>query len=228
MSIIDLNLGRAFEKEPIELKAWQIELMWFFPNTLTASNCFHVTLLVFLRLIALEMPDTYEDTHRKIRHIGVVIIWVGSAMVCSLPLINTFRTMMALQISWHFVIHGCHTLPICLIVILYGRVLWRISRTRIRRLSLYPSPVPEAIERAKLAVRTKKNKVSRVIAANVVRLIICYVPYIVAWQINVTYFEDRDFRHQTPMVRINKINLISQLTRKLIFGISESSFSYFS
>ena len=186
--------------------------MWFFPNILTASNCMHVALLVFLRLIALESPDTYEDTHRKLRHIGVAIIWVLSAIVCFLPLINTNGCtvcsiedcLMALQISWHIVIHGGHTLPIFMIVILYGRVLWRISRTRIRRLSLYPSPVPEAIERAKLAVRTKKNQVSRLIAANVVRLVICYAPYIVAWQINIIHIMDRDFRHQTAMVRNNE------------------------
>ena len=45
--------------------------------------------------------------------------------------------------------------------------------------------LPEAAKYATERINSKKNETFRMITGNVIRLIICYVPYIVSWHIHV-------------------------------------------
>ena len=196
------------------IAAWKLYGLWFIPNTLTTANCMHVALLVLIRLIDLEMPVKNEKMHTKLRLAGVISIWTVSAIVCAIPVISApsssdaFALTSAPLIGSIVVLHGCHTLPIFLVVILYIRVVCTISKTRIRGFSFYKSPkeVPEAAKSAKLKLRAKKNEMSRLVAINVIRLIVCYVPYIIMWHINM--LGCRKTCEQSAAVRTDEINLV--------------------
>ena len=198
------------------IAAWKLYGLWFIPNTLTTANCMHVALLVLIRLIDLEMPVKNEEIHTKLRLAGVISIWTVSAIVCAIPVISAPFSETAALITEFFIIHGCHTFPICLIVIIYLRIIWTISQTRIRGISdADPAELPEAAKYATERINSKKNEMFRMITGNVIRLIICYVPYIVAWHIHV----EIDFRgtcELTAEVGYQTIKLVMVLSIELL------------
>lgn len=211
-----------------DIDPWRIEVLWFVPNTLTTSTCLHVALLVFIRLLELEKEYT-EKTHTILRRAGVISIWIVSVLVCLIPVISApssrldHDAMIATLIGGAFILHGFHTLPICLIVICYLRGLWTISRTRIRGISLDPSIANlEITKSATLQLQTKKNQRSRMIAANVTRLIICYVPYIVTWHIGMFCFHGLIYKpvcEHRATVRNTAKNLVITIVCKLFLTV---------
>ena len=187
------------------IEIWQIQLLWLIPNILTTSICLHVTLLAFLRLVALEVPAKYEEIDQKRRRVAIIIIWVASVTVCAITVISAHFSDTVALISEFFTLHGCHTLPICLIVIMYLRILWTISQKKIRGISnVDPTELPKAAKFATERINSKKNEMFRMITGNVLRLIICYVPYIVSWHIHVEIDFRGTYEHTTG-VRIQTI-----------------------
>ena len=165
----------------------QLEVLWVIPNILTASNCLHVTLLVILRLLAVERPMQYEDIHAKFQCKPLIIIWIFSTTVCLLPVISSpFSQDNQSARYFHkfcreIVLHGCHTVPICMIIIMYSRMLWTISKSIERITSAKHRPqIILNIEAQRL-----KKELTRMVAGIVICLIICYVPYLIQWQIDI-------------------------------------------
>ena len=162
----------------------RLEALWFIPNIMTASNCFHVTLLVFLRMIAIEKPLQYQEVHKRFRRMAIIIIWATSIIVCSLPLISApfwngfhyFARMLTL--------HACHTLPICFIVIMYVRVVYMLCKS-VDNISS-GKELSELPENNRLTMQSQKKQLSRMLAGVVICLVICYTPYLVQWHIDIS------------------------------------------
>ena len=163
-----------------------LEVLWLIPNILTTSNCLHVTILVFLRLIATERPMSYRAIHLEFRNTAVPIIWVVSIIFSSIPVINEFLPLSRdVHKIWRTVIlHVGHTLPICLTVIMYLRTIWVLSKPdNVDMCDL--QEVPEVTKRLTLALQEKKRQMSRMITGVVICLVICYVPYLIQWQLDI-------------------------------------------
>ena len=163
-----------------------LKVLWLIPNILTTSNCFHVTTLVLLRLIATERPMSYRAIHLEFRNTAVPIIWVGSIIFCSIPIINEFLPLSRdVHKIWRIVIlHVGHTLPICLTAILYLRTIWVLSKPNNEDMCDLQE-VPEVTKRLSLALQEKKRQMSKMITGIVICLLICYVPYLIQWQLDI-------------------------------------------
>ena len=139
----------------------------FFSNVCTGSSCYFVALVVFLRLLTVKRPASYESMHEKLSRFGSFTIWGFSLVVWSLPLIASCPSVYDrnLYLATNFIsFHVTHTIPILATVIMYFVLLWVLKKT------------PELSSSSS----KKKKQLMTMVRGVVVGLLICNLPYI-AW-----------------------------------------------
>ena len=71
-------------------ESWKTAGVTFPLRVLTGSSSYLVLLIVLLRLLAVKRPMDYELTHKKVSHIGCMLIWTISLL---LPLLDFLLTL---------------------------------------------------------------------------------------------------------------------------------------
>ena len=160
------------------------------PNIVSSSSCLHVAFLVLLRVLAVTKPLGYEDIHKKLRHIILGTIWILSICVCILPVISErFHVEWLYTFSRGLVLHGLHTVPIIAIIILYVIFFYTIHKSvASTNQELRTSGIQMRTSRFRAMAKSRQMKMMKGV---VVCLVVCYVPYLIWWEYNMTVCEKR-------------------------------------
>ena len=155
------------------IKDWRIEGLTFIPNILETASILHVTLLVFLRLLAVTDPMKYKEAHIKSRHKSIIVIWTTSVIVRLAALLSQkYHTTVFLYYRY-FLLHIFHTIPIIAIVIMYARLILTLKRRSTNLITM--------TERSQQLSDSINRKMTIVVKRIVVSLLICYVPFL-SWE----------------------------------------------
>ena len=146
-------------------------------NIVTTSNCLHIALLVYLRVVAISKPLQYESIHRK-HHIKTpLLIWCIAIIINILgPTSRLFDSKDLNFFASLFILHGFHTFPILSIIILYTRMINVIHKRNQEHMkaSKICDENDGSISSSKLSTKMIKG-VS-------ICLVVCYVPYLLWFQ----------------------------------------------
>ena len=146
---------------------WRLAAIHVPGTVLTSSSCFFVALIVFLRILVVKQPLTYDDAHEKIGRIGSIAIWSFALLVNLCPLIVSLPPIFDISkygIAYVWTIRVSLSLPILLTLIMYGMLLYTLKQAK---------GVADLTNMA-------KRSVAKMIHGVVVSVVICNVPY-VAW-----------------------------------------------
>ena len=102
------------------------------PHILEFSSCLHVTLLIFLRLLAIRYPLSYQILHKKLRHISIIAIWAITSLVQSIPLFTLlFAESKRLYTYVRLVLLNCFgTIPVVSMVIMSILFAWTVNKRK--------------------------------------------------------------------------------------------------
>ena len=155
------------------IKDWRIEGLTFIPNILETASILHVTLLVFLRLLAVTDPMKYKEAHVKSRHKSIIVIWLTSVIVRLTALLSQKYHSTVFFYYRYVLLHIFHTIPIITIVIMYVRLIMTLKKrsTTLITMTEQSQQLSDSINR-KMAIVVKRIVVS---------LLICYVPFL-SWE----------------------------------------------
>ena len=130
-------------------------------------------------MVAITKPLSYRKVHIKLRHTSVVIIWMISLIFCSLPVFPLYYQKETIyNASREFILHGFHTIPLILIVIMYGKMAWTVFEQNDLCSTYGKSEVT--------------NKQSFGITKTVVLcLLVCYLPYLSMWEYTYSVMSKR-------------------------------------
>ena len=152
---------------------WRIEGLTFIPNILETTSILHVTLLVFLRLLAVTDPMKYKEAHIKSRHKSILVIWLTSIIVRLIALISQKYHTKAFFYYRYFLLHMFHTIPIIMIVIMYVTLIMTLKKRSMALISM--------TEQSQQLSQSINRKMEIVVKRIVVSLLICYVPFL-SWE----------------------------------------------
>ena len=150
-----------------------MEVQAFVPNVLETNSILHVTLIVFLRLLAVTEPIKCKEIHKSLRHKSIILTWVIAFGVRSLSLIIQTLSSDAFFYYRYFQLHAFHTLPIFLIVVMYI-VLIKTLKKRHQNLDMIDF-------KSRIVADTMNKKMTIVVKRIVFGLLICYIPFL-AWE----------------------------------------------
>ena len=150
------------------------------PRVLSTTTCLHVALLVYLRMVTITRPFSYKDTHIKLRHISIVVIWVVSVIICFLPVLASyFNQEEFYDISRIVLLHGFHSIPVICIIIMYGKLSWTIASHK-------------GISGTKGRREITNQRPNLMIKRIVLCLVVCYLPYLSLWEYAYSVVGKRD------------------------------------
>lgn len=152
---------------------WRIEGLTFIPNILETTSILHVTLLVFLRLLAITDPMKYKEAHIKSRHKSIIVIWLTSIIVRLIALLSQKYHSKVFFYYRYFLLHIFHTIPIIMIVIMYGTLIMTLKKRSATLLTM--------TEQSQQLSDSINRKMTIVVKRIVVSLLICYVPFL-SWE----------------------------------------------
>ena len=156
------------------------------PNILETSSCLHVTLLVFLRLLAVSKPLTYKNIHKQVRVKAIVVIWVLSIFVRLLSIVAQLSTGNFYFHYRNILLHMFHTIPMICIVFMNLSTVW-IVRNKVKEISSDTN-----LNRKDDYVDEKNRRLTLMVKRIVICLLICYTPYLIWWQYyNIISIEKR-------------------------------------
>ena len=155
------------------IKDWKIEAQTFIPNVLETNSILHVTLIVFLRLLAVTEPIKCKQIHKSIRHKSIILIWMMAFGVRALALVIQKYKSDAFYYFRFLLLHGFHTFPLILIIFMY-QVFIRTLNKRSRSMDMID------IKSRKTADSMNK-KMAVVVRRIILALLICYTPFLV-WE----------------------------------------------
>ena len=147
--------------------------MTFIPNILETTSILHVTLLVFLRLLAITDPMKYKEAHIKSRHRSIIVIWLLSIIVRLVALLSQKYHSKVFFYYRYFLLHIFHTIPIIMIVIMYGTLIMTLKKRSATLLTM--------TEQSQQLSDSINRKMTIVVKRIVVSLLICYVPFL-SWE----------------------------------------------
>ena len=151
---------------------WQLDAIWFVPNTLTSSECLHVFLIVSFRFITFLKPFEYQEIHKKYQSMLIPGIWSMAFLLNLLPLICLLLDHEKYYLAFKYlVIHGLHSAQLVLIAGTYTVTLLIISNQS----SIYGQHEDH-----------EKTHFTKMVSAIILCMFVCYLPYIIEWHIDVT------------------------------------------
>ena len=151
------------------MEDWRIDLLRCVPRVLETSSCLHVTLLVFLRLLAIQKPLTYAELHGKLRYISIIIIWIISIVIQLIALIILIFEKGNVYLYYKDVtLHSFHTFPVICIIIMYTLLIWTLKKKKREIKDIRRSMEQDTINK----------KMTLLVQRVVLVLIICYVPFL--------------------------------------------------
>ena len=152
------------------IKDWRIEVQTFIPNVLETNSILHVMLIVFLRLLTIIEPIKCKEIHKNLRHKSIIVMWVVAFSVRSLALIIQMYKPNAFWFYRYFLLHGFHTVPLLLIIIMY-LILIKSLKNRSQTLEMMDL-------KSRQAANQMNKKMTIVVKRIVFALLICYLPFL--------------------------------------------------
>ena len=98
---------------------------------LSSSSSFLVSLIVFLRFLSIKRPIGFENTHKRVSHIGSITIWSFCLLVPSTIFVLTVPGIYDPNIYFMAIgvqVHVIYTFPIVTTVIIYGILLYTLNK----------------------------------------------------------------------------------------------------
>ena len=144
-------------------EVWRIAVIKFPACSISGTSSLLVALIVFLRLLMVRHPTSYESVLKPLSRIGCIVAWalpllVSSTMfIVSLPPlydINIYNTFVAI------VNYGLLAAPILLTVVIYVMLLWSLNQQ---------TSIAEA-------TNTQMKALAKMTRGVVAGLIVCNVP----------------------------------------------------
>ena len=157
------------------------------PNILTACNCIHIVYLVHLRASAVRNAMKCKKVERERNLKSIIIMWIGPILTNLVPIICTkvqTKDVWFYFIYRHILLHGLHTIPIILIVILHIKMLRRVNKNnhvKMKRMSVSSGSSSKAI------IREQKTP-TQMIKGVAITLVVCYLPCLSWWQYSMIVF----------------------------------------
>lgn len=115
-------------------------------------------------------PIKCKEIHKNLRHKSIIGMWMLAFSVRSLALIIQIYKPDAFFVYRYFLLHGFHTVPLVLIIIMY---LILIKRLKQRSKSLEMMDL-----KSRQAADLMNKKMMIVVKRIVFALLICYVPFL--------------------------------------------------
>ena len=134
---------------------------------LSGSSSFLVSLIVFLRFLSIKRPIGFETTHKKVSHIGSILIWSFCLLVSSTIFVLTVPGIYHKNIYFVAIgveVHVIYTFPIITTVIIYVILLYTLKQQSDTAMS----------EVTNRRLRSMANMTKGVVAG----VIVCHVPLI--------------------------------------------------
>jgi hypothetical protein len=174
----------------------------FVPYVLEMSSCLHVTFLVFLRLIAIKFPLSYQTSNRKLRRITIIVIWTISILAQSIPLAIMYsRPKEDYFLARLSILHLFGSFPVGCIVGMNLLLLWIIKRKPKLRSHQMTS---EIMNNSELPISEALSKKMTMLVQKVVTFLLsCYIPYL-AW---AHYFYQVIIQRDNPQVSEIEVNI---------------------
>ena len=161
----------------------KIEVATFVPDVLETTSILHVTLLVFLRLLAVTEPIKYKQIHISLRHKSIIITWTISLGVRLIGLmIQIFQPSFLLYYR-HFSLHTFNTLPILCIVMMYFKLMITLKKRKKILITM--------TENSRHSADLVNRKMTEIVKRIVLALLICYVPFLIWEQYQLIIIEER-------------------------------------
>lgn len=203
------------------------------PNALTTSTCLHVTFLAAMRLVALRKPTDYRRLQRRFRTTSIVAIWTCSTLASLTPLavllvVRTATADSSLRLpatagisspyTWSraVLLHGFHTVPLFLILAMYVCIFWTSATASATGCNA-------ASGTSSGSLRAKRRSVACTTGSIAACLLICYVPYLVQWHMDI--FLGRSLCDMTKPWLIftwmsRSMMLLNSLANPLIYAVT--------
>ena len=132
-----------------------------------------MTLIVFLRLLAVTEPIKCKQIHKSIRHKSIILIWMMAFGVRALALVIQRYKSDAFYYFRFLLLHGFHTFPLILIIFMY-QVFIRTLKKRSRSMDMIDI-------KSRNTADSLNKKMAVVVRRIILALIICYTPFLV-WE----------------------------------------------
>ena len=167
-------------------------------DSLENSSILHVLLFIFLRLMIIRYPLSRKGPMR-FRKTLLLATWI-IPFITKAPCIYLWQYPYFHFLYQNFQFHIFSTLPVVLIVFLYGVMLLTIRNKK-----------RENQEMLKSANVTREKEIDRkttlLISGLVLVLLVCYLPYLVHWSIvlkdHVSHFAENPYSKSACMKMIN-------------------------
>ena len=172
-------------------------ILKFPTKMLEMSSRLHITLLIFLRLLAIQFPLTFQDMHIKMNRICITIIWMISFIFSLIiTLIGIFGKKEKYFLSKLAFLHISGTLPVIVIVVMNLFLL----RTLRKRKHAINGPLQKEICTLNRMDSSRTEVLNRKMTGVVLKvvgfLLVCYIP-LLAWRHHyyavVVYRENSEF-----------------------------------
>ena len=182
------------------LDDWRVELITVVPHFLETASILHVALLVYLRLLSILKPLSYQEIHIKLRHTGIKIIWIMSITVRLIAVLTQrFKTGKFYIYYRYIVLHGFHTIPVMCIIVMYGKLILTLKSKR-------NGSNAGMVDNARIHAEAQNKKTTLLVQRVVLFLIVCYVPYI-AWAQYwyIKFYESVDYNDSEVIINIHLV-----------------------
>ena len=148
------------------------------PYVLEMASCLNVTLLMFLRLVAIQFPLSYHTTNRvKLRRIFIAVIWIVSILSQILPVAILYCESKNVYFYVRLtIVHCCGTLPVIAIVIMNALLLWTVNKKQ--KMKRPSEQLPAILNPSSAISESISRKMNLLVQKVVTFLLVCYVPYL--------------------------------------------------
>ena len=173
----------------------------FVPYVLEMSSCLHVTLLVFLRLMAIQYPLSYQTSNIKLRRASIIIIWILSILAQIIPLTVIYTCSKQIYTIVRLIfVQCCGTFPVISIVVMNALLIWTVKRRQKERLA---SLAPVATKSTNAISESMSRRMTTLVQKLVAYLLLCYIPYL-TW---AHYFYAVMIQRQDPEPSIVEVRI---------------------
>ena len=200
-----INILGITEVTQIVITDWRIKMVYLVPSILQTASVLHVTVLVFMRLLAISRPTTYRDTHKQIRFKSIIIIWILSITTHLFCVVPQFFTTEIFYLHYALIctyidLYVFRALPVVSIVLMYVTLIWILKRNK-------SSDTQTSLDNAQSLAEAQSNRMTLMVMRIVSFLLIFYVPRLIWWQyFIITSMEKRPWIPTPGEVMILVIN----------------------
>ena len=167
------------------------------------SSILHVTVLVFLRLLAILKPLSYSEVHAKVRRLAILMIWIISITArYSIVPTQCFKIRSVYLHYMHIIFHCLHTIPVMCIALMYAKLVCVIQQKRNERKTIICKYLKFR------AHADSDNRKSTLLAKRLGLFhLICYLPFLAWTQYLLIVAPDRiPFKfHNYEVITYNKL-----------------------